>query len=318
LETTRRILSIDGGGIKGVFPASFLATVEDQAGEPLGRYFDLIAGTSTGGIIALGLGLGIPAKTIRDLYLELGPSIFPAGKGGGLFKSIKRGKWDPAPLKVELIKLMGDRELGEAQTRLVIPAFHPYSKEVYIFKTRHHPRFEFDYKEKVVDVAMATSAAPSYFPEYVTETGMVLSDGGVWAANPLGMSVVEAVGVLNWPRETIKAVSLGCTLEMVGREGFKWWRPRSSFMKYARYSISLLMSGQAHGSLGTANILIGSENVFRFDPPVPTGRYQLDNAENIAELDSLGQAEARKALPELKKHFLGEPADPFVPCPMPA
>jgi uncharacterized protein len=60
----RRILSIDGGGIKGALPASFLATIEKTTGEPIVDHFDLIAGTSTGGIIALGLGLGFTASTI--------------------------------------------------------------------------------------------------------------------------------------------------------------------------------------------------------------------------------------------------------------
>ena len=73
---TRRILSIDGGGIKGVFPASFLATVENSIEGQLADYFDLIVGTSTGGIIALGLGLGLSASDILRFYEDSGPEIF--------------------------------------------------------------------------------------------------------------------------------------------------------------------------------------------------------------------------------------------------
>jgi len=72
----RKILSIDGGGIKGVFPASFLTTIEDSIGDRVSNYFDLIVGTSTGGIIALGLGLGLPAKDILSFYEEKGSAIF--------------------------------------------------------------------------------------------------------------------------------------------------------------------------------------------------------------------------------------------------
>ena len=72
----RRILSIDGGGIKGTQPAAFLAGLEEDLDEPIGRYFDLIAGTSTGGILAIGLALGIPAKTLLELYENRGPTIF--------------------------------------------------------------------------------------------------------------------------------------------------------------------------------------------------------------------------------------------------
>ena len=75
-RTMRRILSIDGGGIKGVFPAAFLATLEDSFGGSVGRFFDLIVGTSTGGIIAIGLGLGLSAKEILWFYEEHGPTIF--------------------------------------------------------------------------------------------------------------------------------------------------------------------------------------------------------------------------------------------------
>ena len=69
----RRILSIDGGGLLSTYPASFLAAIEDKVGKPLGQYFDLIAGTSGGGIIALGLGLGLSAKDILGLYVEKVP-----------------------------------------------------------------------------------------------------------------------------------------------------------------------------------------------------------------------------------------------------
>src|SRR6516162_9826294 len=76
-----RILSLDGGGIRGVFPAAFLARLEEYLECPIGRYFDLIAGTSTGGIIAIGLGLGLPARDILQLYVAEGPVIFDQQHG---------------------------------------------------------------------------------------------------------------------------------------------------------------------------------------------------------------------------------------------
>src|SRR5438876_10207272 len=72
----RRILTLDGGGIKGVFAASFLATLEDQVDAPIGNYFDLVSGTSTGGIIALALGLGLPARDILGISREWGKKVF--------------------------------------------------------------------------------------------------------------------------------------------------------------------------------------------------------------------------------------------------
>src|SRR6266480_5494931 len=76
-----RILSLDGGGIRGVFPAAFLSKLEEHLDKPIGRYFDLIAGTSTGGIIAIGLGLGLSAGDIVKLYVEQGPAIFDQEHG---------------------------------------------------------------------------------------------------------------------------------------------------------------------------------------------------------------------------------------------
>jgi uncharacterized protein len=76
-----RILCIDGGGIAGTFPASFLASMEDNLDRPIGEYFDLIAGTSTGGIIALGLALGLSAVEITEFYEKKGPAIFGQDRG---------------------------------------------------------------------------------------------------------------------------------------------------------------------------------------------------------------------------------------------
>src|SRR5688572_7736617 len=93
----RRILAIDGGGIKGAFPAAFLAQIEERVGEPIADYFDLIAGTSTGGIIALGLGLGLSAKEILELYEKNGRRIFPHSLGFS-FRGVFRAKYAKAAL----------------------------------------------------------------------------------------------------------------------------------------------------------------------------------------------------------------------------
>src|SRR6266576_55466 len=73
-----RILSLDGGGIKGAFTASVVAALEKDTGKAAADYFDLITGTSTGGIVAIGLGLGLPAKQIMEFYSKHGPTIFPS------------------------------------------------------------------------------------------------------------------------------------------------------------------------------------------------------------------------------------------------
>src|SRR5258708_18104406 len=141
-----RILSLDGGGIRGVFPAALLARLEEHLEHPIGRYFDLIAGTSTGGIIAIALGLGLPARDILKLYVEEGPTIFDQQHGAveNWVRQKVRGmahllvtKHSSEPLRRALEGLLRRRTLGESRTRLVIPAWHPVLDRIYIYKTAH-------------------------------------------------------------------------------------------------------------------------------------------------------------------------------------
>jgi uncharacterized protein len=163
----RRILSIDGGAIKGVFPASFLTTLEESLGQPIAKFFDLIVGTSTGGIIALGLGLGLSAKQILSFYEERGPSIFKGTQFARALRQIGISKYSSDPLREALQMVFEDRRLGESTTRLVVPSCNLDTGEVHIWKTSHHPRLERDYKVPVVEVALSTAAAPTYFPRTV-------------------------------------------------------------------------------------------------------------------------------------------------------
>src|SRR5216117_477496 len=118
----RRILSIDGGGIKGVFPGSFLTTLEESLGQPIAKFFDLIVGTSTGGIIALGLGLGLSAKEILSFYEEHGPSIFRGSRVTRALRQVGISKYSSDALRAALKTVFGERKLGESSTRLVVPS----------------------------------------------------------------------------------------------------------------------------------------------------------------------------------------------------
>ena len=95
----RRNLVIDGGGIKGVVPASFLSHLEEVLPDTIAGYFDLVVGTSTGGIIALGLGLGLSANEILSFYANRGPKIFCGNPGLRAFRRWFRAKYDPQPLR---------------------------------------------------------------------------------------------------------------------------------------------------------------------------------------------------------------------------
>lgn len=307
----KRILTIDGGGIKGVFPAAFLATVEDTIERNVADYFDLIVGTSTGGIIALGLGLGLSAKELLAFYEEHGPTIFKGNRGLRWLRWLGTSKYSKTPLENALKSCFGDKRLGDSKKRLVIPSLNLENGEVYIYKTAHHSRLERDYKEDAVEVALKTAAAPTYFPTRRSSAGTPLIDGGTWANNPIGLSVVEALTLLDWPKNSLKVLSLGCTTEPLN---VKFGRNVSLGRLYwATKFVDVFMHAQSHASLGTAKLLAGHENVVRIDPPVARGKFGLDKASEIPSLKGLGESQAREALPKLREVFLGDHAEQFIP-----
>jgi predicted acylesterase/phospholipase RssA len=306
----RKILSIDGGGIKGVFPAAFLAELEKTYTPPIGQYFDLIAGTSTGGIIALGLGAGFSAKQILRFYEQYGPKIFERHGLLAWLSHLVVGKHRAEPLRDALVAQFGQAPLGASRTRLVIPSQNLETGEVYIFKTAHHERFKTDYKKSMVDAAMATSAAPTYFPVHALQGGTPVIDGGLWANNPAGVAAVETIGVLGWsPAETLM-LSLSCTAAPLTTNAAH--RYSLGRVYWAFKALSVITAGQSSAALGTAQLLLGHANVTRVAPNVAPGVFKMDGTEAIERLKGLGQSEARKAVPQLVL-FFQKPAEQFIP-----
>jgi hypothetical protein len=306
-----RILAIDGGGIKGVFPASFLSTIEEQVGHPIGKYFDLIAGTSTGAIIAIGLSIGMPARDILKFYENDGPSIFSGNRT--LTKRIShyfKVKYETQPLRLALENVFGELAISDCSSRLLIPSLNAVNGDIHIFKTRHHPKLVTDSGVKLVDVALAATAAPSYFPPHITNAALPMIDGGIWANNPTGLAVVEAITMVGVPRDNIEVLSLGCTDSLCNFE-----IPKRGKLAWAARAIEAAMCGQSFGAIGTAKLLIGHDHVHRISPSVSSGRFPLDSASSIQSLKGLGYHEARKALPTLIPLFLSDVVQAFQSFP---
>lgn len=321
----RRILTIDGGGLKGAMPAAFLAEIEEMSGQRIVDNFDLIAGTSTGGIIALGLALGLTAAEILDFYLSRGPRIFDQEPGEGIltaaltairqrFRSMRQigtSKYDAGALKDELSVVFGDRRIGDALTRVVIPAYDSANGGLYVFKTAHHERLAADWRVSMVDAALATAAAPTYLPAHSFDGAAHLLDGGVWANNPMGVAALEGATVLGWEMRQARLLSLGCTSSInparrvVGFRNVKWL-------------IQTLFDGQDRLSHATAKLLLGhphtNPHLVRINPQVPAGHYRLDDAKRMEELVRMGRSHARAAMPKIRECFLLGGREPFVPC----
>jgi patatin-like phospholipase/acyl hydrolase len=219
-----KILAVDGGGIRGIIPALVLAAIEERTQRPICASFDLIAGTSTGGIIALGLTKpgedGQVEKSASDLvrlYEEEGGTIFAHNLWQELHLDAVRGaKYDPHGLETTLQKYFGERRLKEALKPVLIPSYD-IEKQTPIFfkslKAQADPASDFAMR----DVARSTSAAPTYFPPKKIPTTdpldyYALVDGGVVAGNPALCAYAEAIRMLratNGDPNSIMLVSLG-------------------------------------------------------------------------------------------------------------
>lgn len=213
-----KILSLDGGGIRGIYTAEILRRCEASfcRDAPLAQYFDMIAGTSTGGIIALGLGLGVPTGEIVDFYRADGRRIFPPLPGHWIGR-MRRFLWSlngPKLIHEELEEALksrfADHLLGKSMTRLVIPAFVMPKTEIAVFKTDHHEDFTHDHATPMWKVARATSAAPTYLKGLEhQESGRIFIDGGVWANNPVMIALVDAVTAYDIGFEQVEIFSIG-------------------------------------------------------------------------------------------------------------
>ena len=155
---------------------------------------------------------------------------------------------------------------------------------------------------------MATSAAPSYFPPYIARNYIAHLDGGMWANNPTGNAVVEAIGILGANPTEIRVLSLGCTRTaksfVLRNAGLFAWRTKA---------LDASFSGQSFGSMGIAALLVGHSNIQRVDPTVEEGRFSLDDSRLIAELIGRARESAREELPRFRMMFDHGRAEGFRP-----
>jgi uncharacterized protein len=261
-----RVLSIDGGGIRGVFPAAVLAELEARflGGKSIARCFDLITGTSTGGILALGLAAGKTSKDLLEVYLRDGQSIFPPGQLGRLWRAV-RGlalyRYDRTALTAALESALGTLTLAQSGSRLCIPAFEGHHGEVYILKTPHHPAYRIDGHETMVIAGQATSAAPCYF-RALDSGGYRFVDGGVWANNPIMIGLVDVLACFKVDPTQLRILSLGC-----GREPVRVGRYKAiGGMLSWTNAIFAAMDLQSQNALGQSRLLVGPERVRRLEP----------------------------------------------------
>jgi uncharacterized protein len=190
-----KVLSIDGGGIRGLIPALVLAEIESRTGRRIAELVDMIAGTSTGGILACALGKPdpLPAAEIASLYVEEGPKIFDRS----LLKQITSlggyldERYSSSGLVKALERYLGDTAMTAATLPLLLTTYDTEARAIHLLRSEGEHS-----GASMVDAAHATSAAPTYF-EPVRLDGACLIDGGVFATNPALVAYAELRGKLD-------------------------------------------------------------------------------------------------------------------------
>ena len=306
-----QILALDGGGIKGLFSAAFLAKLEDDLNVKIADLFDLIVGTSTGGIIALGLGLGLSPKELVDFYFKKGPKIFQKIPLWTSLRNLLFAKYSGKIIEDVFREdnCFGDKLLGESKKRLIIPSYNIDTNDVYIFKTAHHKRFKTDYKVPAWKVARATSAAPTFFPISNNIDSIRLVDGGVWANNPAMVGLFEAIAVLDIPLAEVRIFSVGTTEEL--KQSPRILGKFSGWPFWANTAIELIMQAQSISISSQLKLLL-KDNFVRVNPKVPAGLFGLDKM-NMNELFAFASTHSRNESPVFNARFKDYLAGEFIP-----
>ncbi|GAB4149302.1 MAG: patatin-like phospholipase family protein [Patescibacteria group bacterium] len=202
-----RILSIDGGGVKGVIPAVILAEIESRTGKPISQLFDLVAGTSTGGLITLSLTCsnkdGNPKFTAQDMvnmYMSEVQSIFSHRypKTIAQITRYTEEKYDHTELEKVLLRYLGKNKISQSLLPVIVTSYDLDHRQPYIFNSQL-AKMDSEHDYFIKDVARATSAAPTFFkparvdnPDSVSSNIRTLIDGGVYANNPAMLALQEA------------------------------------------------------------------------------------------------------------------------------
>lgn len=280
------ILSIDGGGIRGIFAAQILKRIQDEMKFNFADKFDIIAGTSTGSIIAAGLAVDCPIAKLITLYKTHGRKIFSPNYSElfnwknwkGLFKS----KYNNRFLKQELSAIFENKTLSNTKTRLIMPASDISNGNVFVLKSSYDPNFVRDKDIKISDAVLASCSAPTFFDPYNVKE-YLLADGGLWANNPALVALTEAMGRrFKIPRDNIRILSIGTGV------GKKYYDPKDSskhwgFKKWGTGLISTIMNLQSVNVENIVRFMLEDEKLLRinFDTDCDVALDDVSCVENL-------------------------------------
>ena len=290
-----RVLSIDGGGIRGLIPALVLCEIESRTGRRVAELFDFIAGTSTGGILACALSLpgedGRPRYTARELvglYESEGPKIFSRGLLKRLFsvEGLTDERFEDDELNAALARYLGDARLRDALVPIMVTAYDIHDRFAFFFRSSRaatDPTYDFS----MVEVARATSAAPTYFePFEVTDAAGArtypLVDGGVFATNPAACAFADLGGAI----DVLASLGTGSHTRSYEFHQARWWGQ----LQWARPALDMIFDGQAETTEFVMSRMLGEAYV-RLQCELDDASDDMDDASeaNLARLRSVAE-----------------------------
>ena len=293
-----RILSIDGGGIRGVIPAMVLTHLEERCGKPVAELFDVVAGTSTGGILALGLTCpgaeGRPrysAQDMVDLYAEEGETIFPSRRFA-ILRQLHDEKYSAEGLEEVLKRKLGDARLKDALTDVLVTSYDIGRRQPLFFRSVRAKDEPEEHDFAMRDVARATSAAPTYFeparlPAKPPHPAYTLVDGGVFANNPAMCALVDRSTVGGGQDElTMVSLGTGVLTRSLSYEDAKHW----GLIGWGRHVLDIVFDGVSDTVDYQLATLLG-ERYLRLQTDLDKASDDLDDAseDNVDQLKLEGE-----------------------------
>lgn len=283
MKETFNILSLSGGGIKGVFQSTFLEFLEEEYKVPLSQIFDLVAGTSTGSIVGAALACNMSMKDVTNLYKKHGKEIFKKKTVG--VKLLRSSWYSNEELKRQLSKVFQNRTLKDANTRLLIPSTSLENYKYSIFTQESN--------EIIVDALMSSAAAPFYFNAYKT-TGNInhfYMDGGLWANNPTLVAILYCINVLDVPLDRIRVLSIGTMCMPPGNDASHFNTLKTLSAEKIRSVISAMFNSSESFTHDYSENLINELNIMHIDPSgAVRSKVELDDVDSaINELPLIAE-----------------------------
>jgi len=309
-KSTFRILTIDGGGLRGIYPAFILKRMEEEFKITWNKDFQLIAGTSTGSIIAAGLACGKSASDMLSLYEKHAQTIFHRR----LFHrfGLLGSRYHNNGLKIALDEAFGDIRLGEVCTPLIIPSTNIGNGCVHVFKSAYDPGFVRDKNVFVKDAVLASCSAPTYF-DPCTVMEYALADGGLWANNPALVAAIDAKRRLKISLDQLSVLSLGTgTSKQFYPQKKRWYFRFMGWGFATRWQrqnfIAMLLNLQSETATNMLGLLLDKSQILRLsfesDQPLP-----LDDLREIQDLKARADQSFTYNAHKIKKFIAKEQED---------